>query len=88
MKRILIVALTFFMLLASAIVAAGDSQTYNPPAERGEIYVVVRYRLGGMGGIYAQPTSLSVSWGAFRKNGTIRPPQVGPGRAMGKGFRS
>lgn len=87
MKRILIVALTFFTLPASVIVAVGDSQTYTPPPERGEIYVVVRYRLGGMGGMYAQPTSLSVSWGAFRKSGTIRPPQVGPGRAMGaKGF--
>lgn len=87
LKRIPIVALTFFTLLASVIVATGDSQTYNPPAERGEIYVVVRYRQGGMGGIVAQPTSLSVAWGAFRKSGSIRPPQVLPGRAIGaKGF--
>lgn len=87
MKRILMVALTVFTLLASVIIATGDSQTYNPPAERGEIYVVVRYRQGGMGGMYAQPTSLSVAWGAFRKSGSIRPPQVLPGRAIGaKGF--
>lgn len=87
MKRILMLVITLFTLLASVIVATGDSKSYNPPAERGEIYVVVRYRLGGMGGMYAQPTSLSVSWGAFRKNDTVKPPQVLPGRAIGaKGF--
>ena len=87
MKKITVTGLAAFVLLAAALVATGDSRSYTPPPERGEIYVVVRYKLGGMGGMYAQSTSLSVSWGAFRKNGTIRPPQVLPGRAIGaKGF--
>lgn len=87
MKIIAVLGLAVLVLFASVLSALADSQTYTPPPQRGEIYVVVRYRLGGMGGMYAQPTSLSVSWGAFRKSGTIRPPQVGPGRAMGaKGF--
>lgn len=87
MRKYTVIAVLSLVLLTPFVVAFADSQSYTPPPQRGEIYVVVRYRLGGMGGMYAQPTSLSVSWGAFRKSGTIRPPQVGPGRAMGaRGF--
>jgi hypothetical protein len=87
MRTYPLIAVLSLVLLQTFVVAFADSQSYTPPPQRGDIYVVVRYRLGGMGGMYAQPTSLSISWGAFKKSDKIRPPQVGPGKAMGaKGF--
>jgi hypothetical protein len=87
MKKLHLVGFGLLMLLACAFAVVADNKSYTPPPERGEIYVVVRYRLGGMGGMYAQPTSLSVNWGKFNKSGTIKPPLIPPDRAIGaKGF--
>lgn len=75
-------------VLSLSILALAESSTYTPPAERGDIYVVVRYRTAGsMGGMYAQRTSLSVSWGRYNRSDSVNPPQVLPGRAIAaKGF--
>ncbi|MBC7929140.1 MAG: hypothetical protein H7Z38_01070 [Rubrivivax sp.] len=70
------------------MIVLADSRSYTPPAEKGEIYVVIRYRTAGsMGGMYAQRTNVSVAWGRFNKSGSVNPPQVLPGRAIAaKGF--
>ncbi|MCA1635388.1 MAG: hypothetical protein LC802_17295 [Acidobacteria bacterium] len=88
MRRTILLVTVVAALIAATVVVFADSRNYTPPAEKGDIYVVVRYRTAGsMGGMYAQRTSLSVAWGRFNRSGSVNPPQVLPGRAIAaKGF--
>jgi hypothetical protein len=63
MRKATLLATVVAMLFAAAtVVVLADSRNHTPPAENGEIYVVIRYRTAGsMGGMYAQRTSLSVA---------------------------
>jgi hypothetical protein len=87
-RATLLVTVVVALIIAATGVVLADSRTYTPPAEKGDIYVVIRYRTAGsMGGMYAQRTSLSVAWGRYNKSGSVNPPQVLPGRAIAaKGF--
>ena len=87
-KATLLLTAVAVLLAAATVVVLADSRTYTPPAEKGEIYVVIRYRTAGsMGGMYAQRTNFSVTWGRYNKSGSVAPPQVLPGRAIAaRGF--
>lgn len=57
------------MLTATAV--WGASMIYTPPARTGTIYTVINYkRVFGT----TVNTSLSVAWGAYRRNGSISAP--------------
>lgn len=85
-RKALVVSLITGVVLAAAV-AAADSNSYTPPPERGDIYIVIRYRQGGMGGMYPQRTRVAVSWGRWNKSDSVIPPQIPPNRAFGaKGF--
>lgn len=82
------VAIAAMLIAAASAIALADSRSYTPPAEKGDVYVVIRYRTAGsMGGMYAQRTSVSVTWGRYNRSGSVNPPQILPGRAVAaKGF--
>lgn len=66
------------------LVALADRRTYRPPAEKGDIYIVVRYKQG----FGPQPTRVSVSWGNWQRSGTFSPPKklLLPGSGVPEGI--
>lgn len=70
-----------FCVLALPLTVWADSQTYTPPAQKGTIYVIVRFTKGL--GVLPQDTNVSVRWGNWSKSGRLNP---GGGRTGKYGF--
>jgi hypothetical protein len=64
-------------MLAVSLLAIAATRTYTPPAETGQVYTIIKYKVGGIG--TASPTALSVKWGSWNKGGIITPPSLGSG---------
>ena len=76
------------LLNVLTLLVLADTRSYTPPPEKGDIYVVIRYKTAGsMGGMYPQDTRVSINWGGYRRSEVIKPPKILPGRAIAaKGF--
>lgn len=82
MKRKLIAMFgILFCVLAIPATVWADSQTFTPPAEKGKIYVVVRF--GGTTGIVGKDTRITIKWGGWQKSGTFN---SGGGRVPKYGY--
>ncbi len=77
----IISAVLVFLLPLTAL---ADKRNYKPPAEKGEVYIVVRYKQG----FGPQPTQVSVSWGNWQKSQTFSPPKklLLPGSGVPEGI--
>lgn len=77
----IISAVLVFLLPLSAL---ADRRNYRPPAEKGYVYIVVRYRQT----FGPQPTQVSVSWGNWQKSGNFSPPKklLLPGSGVPEGI--
>jgi hypothetical protein len=54
--------------------AWADSASYTPPAQKGDIYVVLQYKPGAINDLAIKaPTKVSVTWGSFKKSETVKP---------------
>ncbi len=73
-----------FCVLALPLTVLANSQSFTPPAEKGTIYVIMKYRQT----FGPQATQISINWGAYSNSDTINPPQKGlfPGSAVPEGF--
>lgn len=76
-----ICAVLVFLLPLTAL---ADRRTYKPPAEKGDVYIVVRYKQG----FGPQPTQVSVSWGNWQKSANFSPPKklLLPGSGVPEGI--
>ncbi len=82
MKRKLIAIFgILFCLLAIPTTVRADTQTWTPPAEKGKIYVIVRF--GQTSGIVPKNVKVNIKWGGWQKSGTFH---SGGGRTPKKGF--
>jgi len=61
-----------------------DKRNYTPPAQTGDIYIVVRYKQT----FGPQPTQVSIFWGNWKKSGTFKPPAklLFPGSGVPEGI--
>jgi hypothetical protein len=75
MRRPRSTTLILGLSLLAAATAWAATRTYTPPPQTGTIYTVINYRNSGLG--TARPTSVSVTWGSFSRNGTFTPPSSG-----------
>lgn len=69
-KQICSLLLTAVLLLSLPINLWADSSRYTPPAEKGDIYIVIEFK-----GQFPrkQPTSVNISWGNWSRNRTVNP---------------
>jgi hypothetical protein len=73
-----------FCLLAIPSAVWADSTTWTPPAEKGTIYIFIKYRTT----FGPQPTKVSIFWGNWNLNETFNPPKqlMTPGNCCPEGF--
>lgn len=69
--RILVVVVIAFCVAALPLTTLAESRTWTPPAEKGNVYVIVRFTKGG--GVLPQDTNVSVRWGSWSKSGRFNP---------------
>ncbi len=82
MKRKLIAAIgILFCLLAVPATIRADTETFTPPAEKGKIYIIVRF--GQTSGIVPKDVRVSIKWGGWNRSGTFN---SGGGRTPKDGF--
>jgi hypothetical protein len=80
--RPLLAAMGIWPLYSS--VALADSRSYRPPAQTGDVYIVINYKKTSL---RTETTNVTVSWGRYRRGGSVSPPQIPAGRALSaKGF--
>lgn len=85
MKRKSLAVLTnAVLIILLPLVCLADSRRYTPPAEKGDVYIVIRYRQG----FGPQPTQVSVNWGNWQKSDTFSPPNklLLPGSGIPEGI--
>lgn len=84
MKHKFLSVVGLMIILGTVSTALADRQTYTPPAEKGSVYIVVRYRQG----FGPQSTQISVAWGSYRRSEAFRPPRklLLPNSGIPEGF--
>jgi len=81
MRKVLVFLGIIFCFVAVPLTVWADSRTYTPPAEKGKIYVIVRF--GGASGIVPKDIKVNIKWGGWQKSGAFN---SGGGRTPKKGF--
>ncbi len=82
MKRKLIALMgILFCLSAIPTNVLADSRPFTPPAEKGKIYIIVRF--GQTSGIVPKDTKISIKWGSWQKSGAFN---SGGGRTPKEGY--
>ena len=74
MKRLTLgCVLLLSLVVLFAAVALADSASYTPPAEKGDIYTVIKYKA-----TYGIPekTKVTVKWGSYNQTKTVSPPKI------------
>lgn len=59
-----------------ATIALADSKTYVPPPAEGDVYTVVRFKMGSFG--TTQDTSVTAKWGDWSKSDKVATVKVPP----------
>lgn len=83
-RKLLAFTINTILILLLPLICLADSRRYTPPAERGEIYIVIRYKQT----FGPQPTQVSINWGNWQKNDTFNPPNklLLPGSGVPEGI--
>ena len=83
MKRKLLAAFfCLYSLIILPVSALADSRSYTPPARKGYVYIVIRYK-----SLTGQDTNVSVRWGGYSRSGRFTPARaLLPGRGIPSGF--
>ncbi|MGI8883903.1 MAG: hypothetical protein ACR2IA_06635 [Pyrinomonadaceae bacterium] len=84
MKNKILATIMIFVTLTFPLTVFADRKSYKPPAEKGTVYVIVKFRQG----FGPQPTNISINWGNYNRSETIKPPLKGlfPGSGIPEGF--
>jgi len=80
-RKTLAATIMVFCVFAMPLTVWADSRSYTPPAQKGNIYIVIRFTKGG--GVLPQDTNVSIRWGNWSKSGRFNP---GGGRTGKDGF--
>jgi hypothetical protein len=81
MRKMLVFLGIVFCFVAVPLTVWAGSQTFTPPAEKGKIYVIVRF--GGTSGIVPKDVKINIKWGSWQKSGAFN---SGGGRTPKEGF--
>ena len=81
MRRILAFWGIIFCFVAVPLTVYADSRNFTPPAEKGKIYIIVKF--GGASGIVSKDIKINIKWGGWQKSGAFN---SGGGRTPKKGF--
>jgi len=82
MKNKILATMMIFVMLTFPFTAFANTKRYKPPAEKGTIYVIVKYRMNPAG------TKITINWGNYNRSETIKYPSkvLLPGSSTPQGF--
>lgn len=81
MKKMLVFLGIVYCFAAVPFTVRADSRTFTPPAEKGKIYIIVKF--AGTSDIVPKNVKINIKWGSWQRSGTFN---SGGGRTPKSGF--